>query len=136
MAGPEKKFENQLKKVLTQRGAWYIKNWAGLGEDKGIPDILVSYNGYFLSLEVKRTDGKGVITPVQKKQAKLITESGSVAVFISKLSTLDIILDWLDHHKDVTAIQEKYSQEALDILHLNHEPMNIYSRESIEGVWR
>lgn len=55
----EKTFENKIKKYLDDRGAWFVKYWAGAQFTKsGIPDILCCINGYFVGIEVKAQNGK------------------------------------------------------------------------------
>lgn len=55
----EKTFENRIKKYLDDRGAWFVKYWAGAQYTKsGIPDILCCINGYFVGVEVKAQNGK------------------------------------------------------------------------------
>lgn len=57
--GSEKQFENKIKKYLDDRGAWFVKYWAGAQFTKsGIPDILCCINGYFVGIEVKAQNGK------------------------------------------------------------------------------
>ena len=54
----EKQFENKIKNFLKNRGAWFIKYWAGAQFTKsGIPDILACVNGYFVAIEVKAQNG-------------------------------------------------------------------------------
>lgn len=58
MAGPEKIFENKVKKYLSEQGAWYVKFFANKMTKEGIPDILVCLNGFFIGLEIKSQNGK------------------------------------------------------------------------------
>lgn len=57
--GSEKTFENKIKSFLYEKGAYFIKYWAGAQFTKsGIPDILCCINGYFVGIEVKAQNGK------------------------------------------------------------------------------
>ena len=59
MSGPEKRFENKVKKYLESHGYWFIKYWAGAEYTKeGIPDILACIKGYFYGIEIKADTGK------------------------------------------------------------------------------
>lgn len=132
----EKTFENKIKAYLTAHGAWFIKTWAGANTSmgKGTPDILVCWYGKFLSIEVKRPDGKGHIAPVQKKQANLITQAGGTATFISQIDTLYLVEAYL---KDDPELLTKFSPAERKLLkHCGSEQIReIYSPENIEGVW-
>lgn len=55
----EKTFENKIKDYLKEKGAWFIKYWGGGQFTKaGIPDLLVCYNGKFIAIELKASNGK------------------------------------------------------------------------------
>lgn len=57
---------------------------------KGFPDILASYRGRFVGIELK--DNKGKLSPHQEKQIQLIQKSGGVA---GGCRTLGEIIDLL-----------------------------------------
>lgn len=132
MAGPEKNIEDQIKDYLEDKGYWYTKIWAKGGVKKGIPDILCVINGYFVTFEVKRSDHKGHITPIQKKNAQNIVKNNGTAVFISQMSTLYVIEDYLLSNKNI----KKMTIDDKSILHLDDEPESIYSTNLYEGLWR
>jgi hypothetical protein len=134
MAGPEKIVEDKIKKYLTQQGYWHMKVWGGSGVKKGVPDILTCIKGHFVSLEVKRADGRGRITMVQKKNAKEINENDGIAVFISQLETLKVVEAYLLNDQSIDGLN--FSDKQLEVLHLNDESHSIMDKESYEGVWR
>lgn len=75
MAGPEKQFENEVKKYLDSLSkCWYIKIWGGGFMKAGIPDILGVINGKFIALEIKGP--KGVPSELQKRNIRLINKAG------------------------------------------------------------
>lgn len=80
MAGPEKLFENKLKKYLKSKGAWYVKFFANAYTPSGIPDILVSLNGYFIAIEVKAENGKP--SELQTYNLKKIARSGGIGILL------------------------------------------------------
>ena len=55
--GPEKRFENKVKKFIEDHGGWYVKFFANRMTKEGIPDILACVNGYFVAIEVKAQSG-------------------------------------------------------------------------------
>jgi len=74
----EKKFENKVKKFLTEQGCWVLKYWSGAAYTKsGIPDLLVCCNGYFLAVELKSSTGKP--SDLQKYHIREIRKAGGIA---------------------------------------------------------
>ena len=126
MAGPEKIVEDKIKDYLEKKHYWYMKVWGGSGVKKGVPDIITVINGYFLSLEVKRGDGKGRITPVQKKNADEIKCNNGVPVFISDIHTLHIVETYLNNNNSIDGLD--LSDEDLSLLHLNDTTHSIYDK--------
>lgn len=55
--GPEKTFENKIKKFIESEGGWQVKFFANSYTKNGIPDILACINGYFVAIEVKAQNG-------------------------------------------------------------------------------
>lgn len=91
----EKAIENQIKDELKDRGAWFVKIFAGGGMPAGVPDILCCYQGYFIGFENKRP-GMGRITRVQKVNLDHITQNGGIGVVPQSLSFAKQVLDALD----------------------------------------
>lgn len=63
------------------QGAYVIKYWGG-GQftRSGVPDLLVSVNGYFIGVELKATHGRP--SPLQLYNLRLIGESGGVGILL------------------------------------------------------
>lgn len=76
--GEEKKVENKIKKYLDSLGAYYLKVHGSAYQPAGTPDILVSVNGKFVGIEVKKPVG-GVVSDLQKHHISRIEKSGGVA---------------------------------------------------------
>lgn len=93
----EKAFENRVKKFLKEKGCYYIKYWGGGQYTRsGVPDLLVSVNGYFLGIELKATHGRP--SPLQLYNLRLIAESGGAGILLYpqhlptfKLFVLDVL---------------------------------------------
>lgn len=75
--GPEKTFENKVKKFLEEQGAWFVKFFANRMTREGIPDILACVNGYFVGIEVKAQNGKP--SELQKYHCNKIRKAGGFA---------------------------------------------------------
>jgi hypothetical protein len=77
----EKRFENTVKRFLKDHGCYYVKYWGG-GQftRSGVPDLLVSVNGYFIGVEIKATHGRP--SALQLYNLRLINESGAVGILL------------------------------------------------------
>lgn len=90
----EKNFENKIKKYLKEKGAWFIKYWAGSQFTKsGIPDLLICYKGKFIAIEVKAENGKP--SDLQKYNIRKIEEAGGKA-FILYPSEFDAFKNYIE----------------------------------------
>ena len=76
----EKNFENRLKKFLEDEGCWFVKFFANAYTKRGIPDVLVCCNGYFVAVEVKAPNGKP--SELQKYNIRKINECGGYGVIL------------------------------------------------------
>ncbi len=77
----EKNFENRVKQYLDDYGCWWLKYWAGAAFTKtGIPDILVSSDGWFMALEVKAPNGAP--SQLQLYHLRRIRDSGGYGVLL------------------------------------------------------
>lgn len=89
----EKNFENKIKKILKERGAWFLKTFSNGIQRAGVPDLLVCYKGQFIGIEVKAE--KGVISPLQIRELNQIKEAGGYGLVV-RPSTLDNIIELLE----------------------------------------
>ena len=76
----EKQFENKIKKYLEDQGCWYVKYFANSFTKSGIPDLLICCNGYFLSVEVKASNGKP--SELQVHHRDMIRKSGGISIIL------------------------------------------------------
>lgn len=80
MSGSEKNFENRIKKLLSEHGAWYVKFFANAFTQAGIPDLLVSCYGHFVGIECKAPLGRP--SKLQLHNIAKIRESGGIAMVV------------------------------------------------------
>lgn len=78
--GPEKRFENKIKKELRALGVWYVKYFGCDMSTAGVPDLLCCVNGHFVALEIKAE--KGRLSEIQKYQIDKIKNAGGVAMAV------------------------------------------------------
>lgn len=74
----EAKLQSAIIRQLRADGRFVNKTQGGMpGTDIGTPDIItIDKNGRFLGLEIKRPDGKGVVSVEQKAVGKQIMRNG------------------------------------------------------------
>lgn len=73
----EKIFENKIKRMLKDRGAYFVKFFANRFTKSGVPDILACVNGYFVAIEVKADNGHP--SDLQLYNVRKIREAGGFA---------------------------------------------------------
>lgn len=89
----EKQFENKIKKIFKERGAWFLKTFSNGVQRAGVPDLLVCYKGRFIGIEIKAE--KGVISPLQVREIVQIRKAGGYALEV-RPSTLNNMIEILD----------------------------------------
>lgn len=82
----EKRIENQIKKYLTDIGAYWVKNHGSVASRAGVLDLTVCYRGKYYSIEVKAPDEEP--TELQKYNIRKIREAGGVAIVADNLQTV------------------------------------------------
>lgn len=99
----EKNFENRLKKFLEDEHCWFVKFFANSFTKKGIPDILVCCNGYFVAVEVKAQNGKP--SELQKWNIKKINEACGIGVVLypDQFEDFKKLIHCLKDHKQIEA---------------------------------
>lgn len=78
--GPEKTFENRIKKYLDSLNIYYVKYFANGYTKSGVPDILASVNGVFVGIEVKAENGKP--SKLQLHHRDRIRKAGGISVVV------------------------------------------------------
>ena len=79
--GPEKTFENKVKKFLKEKGCWYVKYWGGGDYTRaGVPDLLCCINGRFVGLELK--SDAGIVSDLQVYQIEKINDAGGLGIVL------------------------------------------------------
>lgn len=88
----EARLRTNIVKALTAYGGWWIVTHAdGYGE-RGIPDILGCYQGYFFGFEVKLPGKEHTLTAVQSRMLARITRAGGKAMMVT---SVDAAMDFV-----------------------------------------
>lgn len=95
----EKRFEQKVKKLLQDRGAWVLKTWGGGYQRSGIPDLLVCYRGYFMGIELKAEKGK--VSRLQEIELDGIRKAEGYSIILrpSYLLDFEMMLDEIDREE-------------------------------------
>ena len=86
----ESALQKKIIKYLEAQGAWVVKIISC--NKNGCPDLLAVHEGKFYAFEVKREDGKGVVSKLQKYRIKEIEKSGGIAYVVSSLDHVKKIM--------------------------------------------
>jgi hypothetical protein len=90
--------KEKVKKLLTERGAWYYMPVPmGYGR-RGIPDFLACYRGVFIAPETKVP--KKEAKPWQERELGAINGAGGEAFVCKDISQLKNLLDFIDKRLD------------------------------------
>lgn len=76
----EKQFEKKVKAFLETKGCWLLKTWSNGTQRKGVPDLLVCCNGYFLGVELKAPNGRP--SELQLWNVQKIRDAGGIALVL------------------------------------------------------
>lgn len=78
--GNEKQFEEKVKEYLTSKGCYFVKTHGDRFSKVGVPDLIVSCNGYFIGAELKAENGKP--TELQLYHLRSIIDSGGYGMVL------------------------------------------------------
>lgn len=76
----EKNFENKVKKFLEEEGCYYVKTHGDRFSRKGVPDLLICCNGFFVGCELKASNG--IPSELQKYHVQQIKSAGGLATVL------------------------------------------------------
>ena len=108
----------KIVNYLRDEGAYVEKIWGGGFQKAGIPDIIASYKGVFLGIEVKV--GSNGPSPIQKKKIQLINESGGIGIVVWDFESVVGLIKLINYYYDeemelnVTQFVQELSEEHID----------------------
>lgn len=94
---PEGKVKEKVKKLLTQRGAyWYMPMGTAIYTRNGVPDFLVCYRSVFIGIETKA--GYNKPSALQKLELINIKNAGGIGLVVNEknLGTIENVLEAID----------------------------------------
>lgn len=85
----ESVLQNKILAFLREDvGGYWIKIHGSSYQSRGEPDIVGVHKGTFYAFEIKRDDGKGVVSELQQYKIKSINEAGGVAMIVNNFDTI------------------------------------------------
>lgn len=88
---PEEILQDEVLNYLRVNKIWHFVYHANVSF--GLPDIVAIVNGFFIGIELKREDGKGVATVLQKEMEKSIRRAGGLASICSSLEDVKNLIN-------------------------------------------
>lgn len=86
----ETSIKHAIKDYLTLKGIFWWYNLAGLGAQKGIPDLFALKDGTLYGLEVKTP--QGVVSGHQEAFGEWLTKAGGIFLVVRSLDDVMAIL--------------------------------------------
>lgn len=92
----ESKYQELMLDYLESKGAWVFTSHGGsIYQVAGLPDVIGTYKGVFLGLELKT--GKYQATDLQKQKLNAIQDAGGVGMILrDDFEDLNKILHYID----------------------------------------
>lgn len=88
---PEGKFQDAVQTYLNARKILNFRTQ--MGWLSGLPDIIAIYKGYFIGIELKRPDKKGVASGQQEYIIDIIRKAGAIAGIVESMEDLENLLE-------------------------------------------
>lgn len=98
MATPEGRLKAEIRRLLTESGAFWSNVQGGPGSKPGDPDIIACYKGRYVGLEAKSKDGRQ--SPIQKVRESEIVNAGGIYRIIRTKEEVKEILEGIDNDND------------------------------------
>lgn len=93
----ESVLQNKILAFLKDKvGGHWIKIHGSSYQSKGEPDIIGVHEGTFYAFEIKREDGKGIVSELQQYKIKMINDAGGVGMIVDSLDTIKKLFDVKD----------------------------------------
>lgn len=82
-----------LRWVKSLSEVWVLKVVGSAVQASGVPDILMCIKGLFVAIELKRPDGKGRVSEIQKAQIEHIKRAGGGAFVVDSFEDFQAIVN-------------------------------------------
>ena len=87
----EGRIKADIRRFLTESGAFWSNVQGGPGSKPGDPDIVVCYKGRYIGLEAKTDTGRQ--SPIQKVRESEIRDAGGIYAIVMSVDDVKEILE-------------------------------------------
>lgn len=115
MVQEETYLQRRIKKEIKTRVGYANKNHGSMISEKGIPDIIACYKGFYLAIEAKEEGNTP--TPQQGIHLRNIQKAGGITAVVWTLEEAKKVLDILDEYK---ILREPLQQTILQEIRNNN----------------
>ena len=91
---PEGRIKTDIRRFLTDSGAFWSNVQGGPGSKPGDPDIVACYKGRYIGLEAKSE--KGVQSQIQKVRESEIIKAGGIYEVVRSVDDVKRVLESID----------------------------------------
>jgi Holliday junction resolvase len=91
----EQDYQKKIVTALESKGAYVVKVVAA--SKKGVPDVLVCYEGYFIGIEVKTPTTRSNVSKLQEYNLKKIQKAGGFSTVAVDISDVAPIIEEIDY---------------------------------------
>ena len=92
----ESKLEEDVEKLMQEKGIWQLARYQAQSNQNGLPDRLYLYKGYLLGLELKTDEGKP--SNLQIRKIKEINNNGGIALIIRNVEEVENLIKLIDSY--------------------------------------
>ena len=92
----ESQLQRDIRQYIREQGGYAIKYHSSQYTEKGIPDILACYKGYFIAIETNRKGHKGEQTEYQKIHERNIYKAGGIYLLCDRIEEVKELLSRFD----------------------------------------
>lgn len=94
MATPEGTLKRDIRRFLTESGAFWSNVQGGPGSKPGDPDIVVCFRGRYIGLEAKSHNGRQ--TPIQRTRENEIRNAGGIYAIVRTVDDVKVVLEGIE----------------------------------------
>lgn len=94
MTTPEGRIKSDIRRFLTDSGAFWSNVQGGPGSKPGDPDIVVCYKGHYIGLEAKSENG--VQSKIQKVRESEIIKAGGIYEVVRSVEDVEKVLESIE----------------------------------------
>ena len=108
---PETYLQRSIRKLISKRGGYAIKQHGSMISEPGIPDIIACYNGFFLAVEAKEIGNEP--SRQQGIHIRNIQAADGITCIVWSLTDVEKVLDIIDQYQ---VLSEPYTKSIMNLM--------------------